>query len=83
MGAISFYIGASFWPFGRIGISSRRALRQATLRRPGRWQAATALGGLGDAGAIGLRDLNAVSGNRAEEPLFRRAAATASNTFLN
>lgn len=73
MGANSFYIGASFWPFGRTGISSRRALRQAT----------TALGGLGDAGAIGLRDLNAVSGNKTEEPLVRRAAATAINTILN
>lgn len=47
-----------------------------------RWQAATALGGLGDTGAVGLRDLRAVERNKAEDPAVRRAAATAINTIV-
>lgn len=48
-----------------------------------RWQAATALGGLGGAGVIGLRELHAVSRSRTEDPAVRRAAATAINTILD
>ncbi len=48
-----------------------------------RWQAATALGGLGDDGIIGLRELRAVSRSRSEDPAVRRAAETAINTILD
>ncbi len=48
-----------------------------------RWQAATALGGLGGAGVVGLRDLHAVSRNRTEDPAVRRAAAMAIDGILN
>ena len=47
-----------------------------------RWQTATALGGLGDAGMIGVRNLKAVSHDPAENPGVRRTAETAINTIL-
>jgi HEAT repeat protein len=48
-----------------------------------RWQAATAMGSLGNVGEFALQDLHAMSKSRAETPENRRAAATAFNTILD
>lgn len=48
-----------------------------------RWQTATALGDMGGAAIVAVRGLRAVSRDKAEDPMVRRAAKTALNSILD
>ncbi|MEN8197422.1 MAG: hypothetical protein ABFS30_13065, partial [Pseudomonadota bacterium] len=48
-----------------------------------RWQTATGLGDMGRAAIVAVRSLRAVSNDKAEDPMVRRAARTAVNSILD